>query len=149
MHFEPTNPVIKLCADGMALEGSGPAGAMRRFTAAWDMARKDLEKFTAAHYLARHQPTVAEKLHWDVTALQFAPCITDGSVNGALPSLYLNIGKCHEDLGELENARTNYEIGLEATAALPDDGYGQMIRSGLQNGLARIGRDQPVPSLDQ
>lgn len=130
--------MIKLCADGMALEGSDPAEAVRLFTAAWDMARTDLEKFTAAHYLARHQPTVADKLHWDVTALQFALCITDGSVIGALPSLYLNIGKCHEDLGGFEKARANYASGLEAASSLADGGYAQLIRNGLENGLERV-----------
>jgi len=33
MHFDPTNPVIQLCADGMALEGSDPAEAVRLFVA--------------------------------------------------------------------------------------------------------------------
>lgn len=143
MHFDPANPVIKLCADGMALEGSNPIEAARLFAAAWDMARTDLENFTAAHYLARHQPTITDKLHWDVTALQHALCIADGSVNGALPSLYLNIGKCQEDLGELDKARANYASGLQAASALPEDGYGQLIATDSRTDVHAWGDTDP------
>lgn len=31
-----------------------------------------LKKFAAAHYVARHQNSVADKLKWDETALQIA-----------------------------------------------------------------------------
>ena len=79
------------------------------------------------------------KLHWDVTAVQFALCNTDGSVNETLPSLYLNIGKCHEDLGEPEKAGANDESGLAAASAFPENGYGQWVRHGLKSGLDRPG----------
>jgi tetratricopeptide (TPR) repeat protein len=31
-------------------------------------------------------------------------------LRGAFPSLYSNIAKCYEDLGNLENAKKNYEL---------------------------------------
>ncbi len=54
------------------------------------------------------------------------------------PSLYLNIAKCYEDLNDFDNAQKNYEAALSYQSKLPADGYGQMITSGIKNGLARV-----------
>ena len=59
------------------------------------------EKFISAHYVARHQENIQDKLKWDETALNLALKINDKNIKGALPSLYLNIAKCHEDLKDL------------------------------------------------
>jgi tetratricopeptide (TPR) repeat protein len=139
MQFDPENPVIKLCADGMMLEGEGKhSEAAKLFHKAWADASNDLEKFTAAHYVARHQASVADKLTWDETALSFALRIPDEDVKGALPSLYLNIAKCYEDLHDAGNALKNYELALEYAQSLPDDGYSNMIRGGIENGMKRV-----------
>ena len=82
--------------------------AMDLFTRAWNESSTDFEKFTSAHFVARHQKTVSEKLIWDETALDHALKISDGSLNNSLPSLLLNIGKCHEDLNNFELARSYY-----------------------------------------
>lgn len=139
MHFDPDNKVVKLCAEGMGLEGEGkPLEAADVFNKAWNIATTDFEKFTAAHYVARHQNNVAEKLKWDKIALQHALQISDNTAQGALPSLYLNIAKGYEDLNDFEQARTNYESGISWLDALPEDGYKQMINAGLIAGLKRL-----------
>lgn len=139
MQFDAENTIVKLCADGMLLEGSGnAAGAADLFKQAWQLAASDLEKFIAAHYLARHQPTPAEKLHWDETALHFALQLEGSEVKDTYPSLYLNIAKGYEDLGNTDLAKKNYNSALEFSDHLPADGYGAMIRGGIENGLKRL-----------
>jgi hypothetical protein len=139
MNFDPNNRVVKYCAEGMGLEGQGNTiGARTLFVKAWNEANNDFEKFIAAHYVARHQDTVSDKLRWDEMALDFALKSEGQSTNGALPSLYLNIAKCHEDLGDMIKAKANYEIAWSLVHALPDDGYGNMIVAGVKAGLARV-----------
>lgn len=139
MQFDPNNSIFKLCAQGMDMEGkSNPEEASRFFLQAWNEATNDFEKFTAAHYVARHQKSLADKLKWDEEALHFALKIKDDTVKGAYPSLYLNIAKCFEDLNDFDNARKNYQLGLSYTNLLPDNGYGNMIKAGIMNGIERI-----------
>jgi len=139
MEFDRSNPIVKLCAKGMECEGLGlNADARKLFEQAWDESTTDFEKFTAAHYVARHQETISEKLKWDKTALQFALIIQDNNVQATLPSLYLNIAKCYEDLNDITLASENYKKALSFTDQLPDNGYGTMIRRGILNGLDRV-----------
>lgn len=139
MQFDPNNKVIKLCASGMELEAKQQtAEAKKLFLQAWNEATNDFEKFTAAHYVARHQNSVEEKLEWDKTALAFALKIKDEDMAANLPSLYLNIAKCYEDLGDIDNARENYATAFSYLKHLPDDGYGKMIRAGVAKGLERV-----------
>ena len=113
MEFNPNNNVIKLCIEGMGMEEKGkPGEASRLFLQAWNEATNDSEKFTAAYYVARHQKNASDKLKWLATALQFASKINDDSVTSAFPSLYSNIAKCYEDLGELDSAKKNYELAI-------------------------------------
>ena len=110
MEFNPNNNIIKLCVQGLDMEGEGKSEeASRLFLQAWNEATNDFEKFIAAHYVARHQKNVADKLKWLKTTLRFALKINDDTVKSAFPSLYLNIAKCYEDLNDLDNAKKNYE----------------------------------------
>lgn len=123
----------------MELEGQGmPDEAGKLFIQAWNEATNDFEKFTSAHYIARHQETVSDKLHWDEQALKYALRVNARMISGSLPSLYLNIAKCHEDLKDLTKARENYKLALSYTQFLPGDGYGNMIKRGILNGLERV-----------
>ena len=111
MEFNPANNVVKLCLQGMNMEEQEkPEQANKLFLQAWNEATNDLEKFLAAHYVARHQKNVPDKLEWLETALQFALKINDDSVKSALPSLYSNIAKCHEELGDFDKAKKNAEL---------------------------------------
>jgi tetratricopeptide (TPR) repeat protein len=139
MLFDPNNPIIQRCAQGMNLEAEGQsAAASQLFQQAWKDASTALEKFISAHYVARHQPTVAEKLHWDQMALQLALPIEDERVRGAFPSLYLNVGKGYEDLKDFEKAKENYQLALAFTDYLLADGYGKMIEAGIRAGIQRV-----------
>jgi tetratricopeptide (TPR) repeat protein len=138
MDFNKDNKVAQLCAKGMELEGQGQlTKASKLFDEAWNIATADVEKFTAAHYVARHQKSISDKLKWDETALKHALNLNNDTVKGTLPSLYLNIGKCYEDLNDFEKAKSNYQKAFSFVSFLPDNGYGNMIKKGIINGLKR------------
>lgn len=121
MEFNPNNPVVKLCLQGMAEEEKGNINeASTFFLRAWNDATQDFEKFIAAHYVAKHQTREADKLKWLETQLQLALSINDDTVSSALPTLYLNIAQCHEVLGNTEAANTNRELA-KISAANPTD----------------------------
>lgn len=121
MEFNPNNNVVKLCLQGTALEEkSKPQEASELFLRAWSGATNDFEKFIAAHFVARHQKNVSDKLKWLETALQFALQINNNSVHSALPSLYLNIAKCHEGLKNPDKAKKNTELA-NSFAGKPSD----------------------------
>jgi len=139
MQFDTNNPIIQLCAQGMQLEGEGKKEAAKQlFYKAWEQANSPFEKFTAAHYVARHQATAADKLTWDEKCLAIALTIDDGSMKATFPSLYLNIAKCYEDLHNAEEARKNYLHAQSYASYLNDDGYGNMIKAGIEKGLQRV-----------
>lgn len=141
MQFDRNNQIVKLCARGMELEGQGnPKEAHNLFKQAWNESTTDFEKFTAAHYVARHQESVADKLKWDEIALQHALKLNDDNVFEAFPSLYLNIAKGYEDLNDFDRAKKNYESALSFTTHLSNDGYGNLMKQGILNGLERVSK---------
>lgn len=112
MEFSPFNNVVKRCLQGMEMEQKGlPEEALQLFLQGWNEATNDFEKFLAAYYIARQQKNVPDHLKWLETALAFALKTNNVSVNSAVPSLYLNIAKCYDDLGDPEQARKNREAG--------------------------------------
>ena len=139
MQFDPENHINKLCAYGMQLESEGqPEKASGLFQRAFREAKNDLEKFIAAHYVARHQKSTADKLKWDIEALNFALKIENEDIKASYPSLYLNIGKCYEDLKDFVKAYENYLLAFDYTIFLPNDGYGNMIKSAINKGMERV-----------
>ncbi|MEZ5424957.1 MAG: NAD(+)--rifampin ADP-ribosyltransferase [Pyrinomonadaceae bacterium] len=123
MEFNPNNNIVKLCLQGMAMEDNGkPQEASRLFIQAWNEATDDFEKFMAAHYAARHQKNVPDKLKWLETALRFALKTNDDSVKGAFPSLYSNIARCYEELNDPDNAKKNYQLANSFTGEVSDKG---------------------------
>jgi hypothetical protein len=151
MEFDPYNAVVKLCAQGMDQEGLGQAGeASKLFQQAWNLAISDVEKFTAAHYVARHQPSVADKLKWDETALQLAQKINSDAIKDSFPSLYLNIAKGYEDLSDYDQALKGYQLAFSFTSWLPDNGYGNMVKTAILNGIERVVKCQaPVDNNNE
>jgi hypothetical protein len=139
MQFDTENNIVKLCGSGMQLEGEGkPAEAANLFQQAWTEASTPTEKFIAAHYVARHQTSVADKLSWDEIALSQALQINGEVIKSVYPSLYLNIAKCYEDMNDLDNANKNYQLALTFVSFLANDGYGNMIQSGIRQGIERV-----------
>jgi hypothetical protein len=137
--LDPENPVNALCILGMEAEGRGDPGSARTlFTQAWELRSDHVEAAVAAHYLARHQDTAAEKLAWNRKALNEALAGDHKTVSGFLPSLHLNLGRSHEDTGDRDAAREQYLLAERACSVLGDDGYGRMIRAGIAAALERI-----------
>ena len=123
MEFSPNNPVVKLSLKGMSLDDAGKSEeAGKVFLQAWNDATNDLEKFIAAHALARHNTDGTTKLQWFETALQFALEINDITVAAAFPALYENIAKCYECLNDPEQAKRNYELAFSSRDKLTDAG---------------------------
>jgi hypothetical protein len=113
MEFNPNNNIVKLCLQGMGMEDAGePEEAGRLFLQAWNEATNEFEKFTAAHYVARRQKNVSDKLKWLETALRLGLKINNDTVKSAFPALYSKIAECHEDLNDPENAKKNYELAI-------------------------------------
>jgi tetratricopeptide (TPR) repeat protein len=123
MEFSPDNNVIQLCVQGLSMEEKGkPEEADRLFLQAWNEATNDFEKFIAAHFVARHQKDARDKLKWLETALAFALKINNDNVKSALPSLYLNIAKCYEDIHDFDNAKKNHESAISSRENISDKG---------------------------
>ena len=121
--FDPNNVVIKLCMSGMGLEDSGKIeDAITVFHKAWNEATDDYERFIAAYHLARQQKSITDKLKWMKISLQCALNINDENVKSAYSTLYLNIAKCFEELGDSDNAKKYYELSNSYKSALSDEG---------------------------
>jgi tetratricopeptide (TPR) repeat protein len=139
MLYDPLNSVVQLCVKGIETEYSGDLEkAHALYQEAWDLANTELEFFTAAHYLARVQTEPAASLHWNLLALENARKTDHPDLTAAYPSLYLNVGKSYEDLGNVPEANDYYLLALSHAKGLADDGYNQMIRKGILAGLDRL-----------
>lgn len=133
--MDPTNPVVALCAQGMAVDGS-PIEALRFFELAWAARRDDFDAAVAAHFVARHQPTAAATLHWNALAVQHAEAVSDGRCNELLASLYLNLGDSHARVAQREPARTAVRRAADYLSRLPPGGYRDFVAMGIDR-LAR------------
>lgn len=99
-----------------------------------------LHRCALAHAMADLQDEPDVELRWDLLALQAADGVTDdrlrlagmpGPVAGLYPSLHLNLAEDYRKLGNTAAARRHLELGRAAASSLGDDGYGQMVRRGL------------------
>jgi tetratricopeptide (TPR) repeat protein len=144
MPIDPENLVAKLCVEGMQAEAEGRfADARACFEQAWAARQNDLDACIAAHYQARHQETLERILHWNQEALRYADTVSADAITGKgeeitafYPSLYLNLGKSYEDLGDSATARHYYELAEEKAALLAGE-YGDIVRGGISSGLQR------------
>lgn len=123
MEFNANNNVVQLCLRGMGLEDSGTAEeASKVFLQAWRQADNDFERFLAAHYVARHQKSVQDKLKWLETGLQYALQVNDVAVSSAFPGLYGRIAACYEHLNEPGEATRYYELSRSFQDKPADEG---------------------------
>ncbi|HKH94195.1 MAG TPA: hypothetical protein VKA54_20490 [Gemmatimonadaceae bacterium] len=136
--IDPTNPVVALCAQGMTAEGT-PTEARRLFELAWEARRDDYDAAIAAHFLARHQPTATDTLHWNALAVRHAEGVSDGRAAGFLASLYLNLGDSQANVGETEAALTSVRAASLHLAAVPSGGYRDFVALGIDRLAQRLG----------
>lgn len=138
--MDPNNPVVAMCAEGMRAESEDRVTeAKELFKRAWEASSDDYEACIAAHYLARHQETMEQTLHWNEESLRRAKLVAGERVEGFLPSLYLNLGYCHEELGDVEKAGAFYRRAEEHVSAVTSGAYGDVLRDGVARALERLG----------
>lgn len=130
MTIDPENPVVQLCAAGMAIDGDAPA-ARELFEKAWTLHRDDYEASIAAHFVARHQPTPEETLHWNELAVRHAEAVDDHRIDELLPSLYLNLGESYRVLGRYEEAAAAAQRASVALIDLSPGGYRDFVAGGI------------------
>jgi tetratricopeptide (TPR) repeat protein len=138
--MDPANPIVKLCVEGMRAETEGRIDEARLlFIQAWEESKNDYDACIAAHYVARHQKTPEEILRWNQESLDRADALNDERMQDFYPSLYLNLGKAHEDLGNREMARKYYELAAARMNGLPGGRCGDVVRDGIKRRLQRVG----------
>lgn len=104
------------------------------------------QRCVLAHYLADLQPSLDNEVAWDETALSEHAHVVDEdlapvgitSPAALTPSLHLNLGDGYLRQGRLADARTQLVAGMQAERTLPTDGYGALIRSGLERLQQRV-----------
>jgi hypothetical protein len=145
------DPTMARLGEAIALsQGGDRTGARLLFAQVWEDVGPDgdpLHQLTLAHHMADVQDDPADELLWDLRALAAADGVTDEQAAAAgsaspvaafYPSLHLNLGDVYLRLGELDDAQEHLRLGLAAVDELPDDGYGQLIRGGLERLAERL-----------
>ena len=138
MTIDPDNPVVALCAAGMAIEGDA-AAARRLFDQAWEARRDDYDASIAAHFLARHQATVEDRLAWNVRAARHAELVADGRARDLKASLYLNLADAYLTAGDIAQARAAIDQADVGLNDLPVGGYRDFVRRGIDGLVRRLG----------
>ena len=137
--FDSDNPVVKLCAAGMQVDGE-PDKALVLFEQAWAARRDDFDASIAAHFVARHQPTPYAALEWNERALEHALALDGDRAAPLLPSLHLNVAESYRTTGRPDQAEAHARAGLRALEHLSGaDGYYQFVKAGLDRLLLRLG----------
>ncbi|ONM48623.1 hypothetical protein [Nocardia donostiensis] len=147
-HSDPTMAAIT-DAVTRGREGDGDT-ARDTLTALWESIGPQgdpLHRCTLAHYLADLHDDPAQALTWDIRAYDAALSLTDHrarqydsglDVRGFFPSLHLNLADNYRRLSSFDAARWEVDAARAAVDSLPDDGYGAMIRSALDEVEAAI-----------
>jgi hypothetical protein len=136
-----------IAAIGTALNGDREAGRAQML-ACWDTLEdaEHPQRCVLAHYLADLETELDDEVARDEQALAAYQHVGESdlapvgipSVRGLAPSLHLNLGDGYLRQGRLDRARTHLDAGLAAATHLGDDGYGVMIRQGLDRLAARL-----------
>jgi len=109
-----TNSVIQLCMDGTRAEFEHRLEDARvLYQQAWDTRTDDYDACIAAHYVARFQDSAEESLRWNQLALEHANTVKDERVKDFYPSLYLNMGRSYELVGNQVEAQRYYDIATK------------------------------------
>lgn len=146
---DPENIVVQLCVQGMQAETEGrDTQARDLFLQAWEAAQDDYDACIAAHYLARHQPTPQETLHWNQECLNRADKVGDDRVRGFYASLHGNMARAHRDLGQIDKAREHFEAAAKHIDDVPAGPYNQWLRYRIAAGLRATALSAPQQHED-
>jgi hypothetical protein len=141
-----TEPTLVRIGEAVQLSHQGERESARLlFAEIWDEIGGEqgdpLYVCTLAHAMADVQDDVHQELIWDQRALAAAGLLTDARVAqagvtlpvaGLYPSLHLNLSECYRKLGDLDRAREHLQEARTMIGALGDDGYGRMIKDGME-----------------
>ncbi len=109
--IDTNNPIVQLCVEGSQAEFVGqPELAKQLYEKAWAQAGDDFEKCVAAHYVARFQESAEDTLAWNLAALAHAEKAPQELVADFYPSLYLNLGRDYELVGDLAASERYYGL---------------------------------------
>ncbi|MHC1783848.1 MAG: hypothetical protein AB9891_14035 [Anaerolineaceae bacterium] len=109
--MNPENPVIRICVFGSRCEFEGRVEEARiAYQQAWKIAGDDYEKCIAAHYMARYQENPEDSLKWNLLALNHADKVQADEITSFYPSLYLNLGRSFEILGDPIHSKKYYDL---------------------------------------
>ena len=138
--MDPNNPIVLLCVSGIQAEQQGRmADAHASYEQAWTNHSSDFEACIAAHYLARTQANEPDRLKWNTEALSRADAADPEQTRGFYPSLLLNLGRSHEVLGDLAEARRLFGLAAARVDELKAGPLGDMTRKGIASALERVG----------
>ncbi len=138
--MDPNNPIVRLCVSGIQAEQQGRmAEAHASYQQAWTEHSTDFEGCIAAHYLARTQDNEPDRLKWNAEALARADAADPEQTRGFYPSLLLNLGRSHDVLGDLVEARRLFQVAATRVDELQPGPLGDMTRKGIANALERMG----------
>ncbi|MEV4440798.1 hypothetical protein AB0K09_17595 [Streptomyces sp. NPDC049577] len=108
-----------------------------------------LHRCSLAHYLADLYEDPAQALAWDVRALEAADAVTEQRVQehhaglhiaGFYPSLHLNLADDYRRLGSFDAATEHIDAAKEQALNLPQDAYGALLRTALDEVAEAISR---------
>ena len=86
------------------------ADAASCYHQAWAEAADHYEACIAAHYVARTQESPNDIFHWNQEALILADKVHDERVSAFYPSLYVNLGRSYQLLGNQAEAERYYML---------------------------------------
>lgn len=105
---------VELCAQGTQAEFEGRVDDARAlYDQAWEAANDDYDRCVAAHYVAHLEADPAERLRWNLLALQHADLAPTELVEPFYGSLYVNVGESYEATGDLKQAEHFYSLAAE------------------------------------
>ena len=130
----------------MAVEGN-TSEALGLFEQAWAARQDDYDACIAAHFLARHQPTVGATLHWNLVAVRHAEAVSDGRALEFMASLYLNLGDASMKVGDHATALDAAERARSSLLAVPAGGYHDFVEYGIRRLEDRLELRDGAPVL--
>ena len=142
MDIDPNNPVVALCAAGMAIEGDADA-ARKLFEQAWDARTDDYDASIAAHFIARHHTNEDDRLRWNALAVEHAERIDDDRARALMASLYLNLADSLRTTGDNAAATQTVMRARGHLEDLPEDGYRSFVELGITRLEARLAATFP------
>ncbi|MBZ6303569.1 hypothetical protein KVH08_02045 [Streptomyces olivaceus] len=155
MPTAPAGPDPTMDAIGQAVsEGrtGSTLSARRKLLGLWSaigVTGDPLHRCSLAHYLADLYEDPAQALAWDVRALDAADAMTDQRaqehhaglrVAGFYPSLHLNLADNYRRLGSFDAATAHLHAAEEHVPDLPQDAYGALLRTALDEVAQAISR---------